>query len=100
MPTELGNVRLMQTFFKWNSNSLSREVPTQLGELTRMMSALDFSDNPQQRGTFPTQLGRMSAMESMLELGSADHAGSLTAIIPTELGNLVKMTSYVTLVGS
>ena len=69
-----------------NTNNLSGDLPTELGNLTEL-TTLALNDNSL-RGTIPTELGDLTVLTTLSLRNNL-----LTGAIPTELGDLTKLTS-------
>ena len=70
---------------KLDSNSLSGEIPTELGSLVSL-TELSLNDN-QLSGEIPTEFGNLTALEN-LDIGASELSGEM----PAELGNLTSLT--------
>jgi Leucine-rich repeat (LRR) protein len=84
IPRELGNLSHL-TNLNLGNNSLSGEIPRELGNLSRLTELWLFSN--ELSGSIPRELGNLSHL-AMLYL---DH-NSLSGEIPRELGNLSRLT--------
>ena len=68
-----------------SKNRLTGEIPTELGNLTRLQS-LDLHDN-ELTGDIPSELGDLTRLQYLLL-----YDNKLTGEIPSELGNLTRLT--------
>ena len=92
IPTQIGMLTKIVTAADegfLSLNELTGEtIPTELGALTGMTDGDYFLCSSKLGGTVPTELGRMSEMSSRFALD----ANSLSSSIPTQLGQLTEMT--------
>ena len=68
-----------------SKNRLTGEIPTELGNLTRLQS-LDLHDN-ELTGEIPSELGNLTRLQFLIL-----YDNDLTGEIPSELGNLTRLT--------
>ena len=59
LPTQLGQLSLMQSIFQFPYNDLSSTLPTELGNMVKMSSEFEIFANDF-TGVPPTELGRLS----------------------------------------
>ena len=76
----------MEEVFDVSKNSLSREIPTELGKVVRMANNFLLSTNGFS-SAIPTELGTLIYMSSRFEL----EVNSLSSTVPTQLGRLIWM---------
>ncbi len=85
IPTEIGNLTNLISLYLGN-NSLSGSIPTEIGNLTNLRN-LGLSNNSLS-GSIPTEIGNLTNLIS-LWLSNNNLSGS----IPTEIGNLTNLIS-------
>ena len=83
MPTELGNLTKLVWFYL-NTNNLNGTIPTELGTLTKVQNfALN---NNQLSGTIPAELGSLTDLRDLFL-----NENNLSGTIPPELGTLTNL---------
>ena len=65
IPTELGNLVKMASYFQLNSNSFSTAVPTELGNLNKLHKSFELTQN-KLSSAVPTELGKLDALTSVV----------------------------------
>ena len=110
LPTELGFIQSLSTDLVLTNNGLGGAIPSEVGHLKvasrLLLGANHFQSMPTEFGSLkmvkdlvllnndfeddlPTEIGNLNKMTSQLSLGRCDFPGAL----PTEIGNLVEMRS-------
>ena len=87
VPTELGDLTAMSTYFRLDGNSLSGTIPSELGRLSLMTSVFYLWGN-RFTGELPSELGSLTGLTSNFAVSSNQLSGTL----PSQLGRLSKLT--------
>ena len=98
LPTQLGRLTKLVTAaaqhgFLSGNDPDGATIPTELGKITSMTNGGYFLTSSKLEGSLPTEIGSMVDMGMWFNV----QANSLSSTIPTELGNLVKMSSRIQL---
>ena len=88
IPTQLGLLTEVQSYFRLDGNRLSGTIPTELGRLSLITRVFYLWQNDLV-GALPSQLGELTGISSSFAVSS----NQLSRRLPTELGRLSVLSS-------